>query len=123
MALLDRNVGPHDALSRRVGGVLALLGGLMALDPFMRNLGFLAFVLDAVMGAVGLYYFIPGRNGGTAVFGVALIGLAVFDIYAAWVGYGTLAFVVSVAVAAVGFVTAATRRCPVNGMLGVDSNR
>ena len=121
MALLDLNVGPEDAQSRRVAGVLALLGGLMALDPFMHSLGFLAFVLDAIMGAVGLYYFLPGRKGGTVVFGGLLVGLAVLDIYAGWTGHGTLAFVVSLVVAIGGFSTAATGRCPINGVLGVNS--
>src|SRR3989442_14131354 len=99
MALLDLNVGPEDAQSRRVAGVLALLGGLMALDPFMHSLGFLAFVLDAIMGAAGLYYFLPGRKVGTVAFGGLLVCLAVWAIFAGGTGRGTLAFVLSLVLA------------------------
>jgi|GEM_PF-2563918 hypothetical protein len=121
MAQARINVGPLDARARQVAGALALLGGLAALDGFFRALGFLTWVVCAVMLYAGMLFAMGGLREGTAVFGFPLIALALLDAWLPIVHKGQWGLVAGVVVAAAAFATAGTRQCPVNALLGVNT--
>src|SRR6266511_110 len=62
MARAGINVGPLDARARLIAGSLALVGGLAALDGFFQALGFLTWLLTAVMMYVGILLAMGGRS-------------------------------------------------------------
>src|SRR5437016_4899681 len=73
------NVGPLDARARQVAGVLAIVGGLTALDGFFQALGFLTWIVCATMMYVGILFAMGGFKAGTAAFGYPLLILSVLD--------------------------------------------
>src|SRR5256886_8142699 len=73
------NVGPLDARARQVAGVLAIVGGLTALDGFFQALGFLTWIVCAAMMYVGILFAMGGFKDGTAAFGYPLLILSVLD--------------------------------------------
>lgn len=116
------NVGPKDAQSRRVTGVLALVGGTAALPSIVSSLPWLIVPVVIVMIVVGVWYFTSGIAGsGTWLFGILLTILGVVDWFTAGTGYGVWAFVIGGIVAIAGLATAASGRCPINAVLGVDT--
>ena len=121
MALAGSNVGPLDARARQIAGSLALVGGLAALDGFFQALGFLTWILTAVMMYVGILLAMGGFKDGTAVFGVPLLILSVLDAWLPLVHKGYWGLIAGVVVAVGAFVTAQTRQCPVNALLGVNT--
>src|ERR1700693_2816393 len=56
MTRFGGNIGRFDAISRRVVGACAVLGGLASLEGFFWSMGFLTWVLLAMMIALGLFY-------------------------------------------------------------------
>src|ERR1043166_8066761 len=122
MTRINSNVGHFDAISRRVVAPCALLGGLASLDGFFWSMGFLTAILIAIMIALGFFYITGGFRGGSAVFGIVLILLAVLDGWLALHHQGTWALRVGGVVAVDGFVTAATGWSPINRLLGKDTH-
>jgi hypothetical protein len=115
------NVGALDARARRVAGTLALLGGFAALDGFFQALGFLTWIVCAVMMYVGILLAMGGFRDGTAAFGYPLLILAVLDAWLPLVHKGYWGLIAGVIVAGGAFQTARTRMCPVNALLGVNT--
>ena len=115
------NVGGLDARARRVAGTLALLGGLTALDGFFQALGFLTWIVCAVMMYVGILLAMGGFKDGTAPFGYPLLVLSVLDAWLPLVHKGYWGLIAGVLVAVGAFQTAQTRVCPVNALLGVNT--
>ena len=115
------NVGALDARARRVVGTLALLGGLAALDGFFQALGFLTWIVCAVMMYVGILLAMGGFRDGTATFGYPLLILAVLDAWLPLMHKGYWGLIAGVVVAVGAFQTARTRMCPVNALLGVNT--
>jgi hypothetical protein len=115
------NVGALDARARRVAGTLALLGGLAALDGFFQALGFLTWIVCAVMMYVGILLAMGGFRDGTAAFGYPLLILSVLDAWLPLVHKGYWGLGAGVVVAVGAFQTARTRVCPVNTLLGVNT--
>ncbi len=115
------NVGELDARARWVAGTLALLGGLAALDGFFHALGFLTWIVCAVMMYVGILLAMGGFRDGTAAFGYPLLILAVLDAWLPLVHKGYWGLIAGVIVAVGAFQTARTRVCPVNALLGVNT--
>jgi hypothetical protein len=116
------NIGRFDAISRRVVGACALLGGLASLEGFFWSMGFLTWVLLAMMIALGSFYPTGGLRGGSAVFGLLLIALSLLDGWLALHHEGAWALLTGVLVAAVGFITAEIGWCPINSLLGKDTH-
>src|SRR5947209_6804345 len=81
MAKAAVNVGPLDARARQLAGALAIVGGLTALDGFFQGLGFLTWIVCAVMMYCGLLLAMGGFKDGTAVFGYPLLILSVLDAW------------------------------------------
>src|SRR2546428_13860988 len=81
MAQARINVGPLDAHARQVAGVLAIIGGLTALDGFFQALGFLTWVVCAAMMYVGIIFAMGGFKDGTAGFGVPPFILSGLDAW------------------------------------------
>lgn len=123
MAKAVINVGPLDARARMVAGTLALLGGLAALDGFFQALGFLTWIVCAVMMYSGLLLAMGGFKDGTAAFGYPLLMLSVLDGWLPLVHKGYWGLIAGVVVAAGAFQTAWTRICPINSLLGVNTAR
>jgi hypothetical protein len=121
MAQARMNVGPLDARARQVAGALAIVGGLMALDGFFQGLGFLTWIVCAVMMYVGALLAMGGFKDGTAAFGFPLLILSVLDAWLPLVHKGYWGLIAGVVVAAGAFQTARTRVCPINGLLGVNT--
>jgi hypothetical protein len=122
MARITSNVGHFDAMSRRVVGTCALLGGLASLDGFFWSMGFLTAILLAMMIALGFFYITGGLRGGSAVFGIVLILLSVLDGWLALHHQGSWALLVGVVVGVDGFVTAGAGWSPINRLLGKDTH-
>lgn len=121
MAQAGINVGPLDARTRQIAGVLALVGGLTALDGFFQALGFLTWIVCAAMMYVGTLMAMGGFKDGTAAFGFPLLILAVLDAWLPLIHKGYWGLIAGVFVAAGAFQTARTRVCPINTMLGVNT--
>jgi len=121
MAQARINVGPLDARARQITGWLAILGGLMALDGFFQALGFLTWIVCAVMMYFGTLFAMGGFKDGTAAFGYPLLILSVLDAWLPIVHKGYWGLIAGVVVAIGAFQTARTRQCPINGMLGVNT--
>lgn len=121
MANVAINVGPLDARARQVAGVLAILGGLVALDGFFYELGFLTWIVCAVMMYVGALLAMGGFKDGTAAFGFPLLILSVLDAWLPLVHKGYWGLIAGIFVAVGAFQTARTRVCPINGLLGVNT--
>src|SRR6266705_1973620 len=121
MAQARINVGPLDARARQIAGVLAIVGGLTALDGFFQALGFLTWIVCATMMYVGIILAMGGFKDGTAVFGFPLLILSVLDAWLPLVHKGYWGFIAGVVVAIAAFTTARTRQCPVNALLGVNT--
>src|SRR2546422_3963177 len=115
------NVGPLDARARQVAGVLAIVGGLTALDGFFQALGFLTWIVCAAMMYVGILFAMGGFKDGTAAFGYPLLILSVLDAWLPTVHKGYWGLIAGVVVAIGAFQTARTRQCPINGLLGVNT--
>ena len=123
MALAGINVGPLDARARLIAGSLALVGGLAALDGFFQALGFLTWIVCAVMMYAGILLAMGGFKDGTAVFGFPLLILSVLDAGLPLVHLGYWGLLAGGFVAAGAFQTARTKVCPINGLLGVNTAR
>lgn len=121
MAQSDVNVGAFDAQWRRIVGVLAIVGGLTALDGFFHGLGFLTWVTCAAMMYVGVFLAMGGFREGTAVFGIPLLILAALDAYLPLQHKGYWGLIAGIVVAAGAFWTASTRHCPINALVGVNT--
>lgn len=121
MAQARINVGPLDARARQVAGALAIFGGLMALDVVFQAVGFLTWIVCAVMMYVGILFAMGGFKDGTAAFGYPLLILAVLDAWLPLVHKGYWGLIAGVFVAVGAFQTARTRNCPVNTLLGVNT--
>jgi hypothetical protein len=121
MAQARINVGPLDARARQVAGALAIFGGLMALDVVFQSVGFLTWIVCAVMMYVGILFAMGGFKDGTAAFGYPLLILAVLDAWLPLVHKGYWGLIGGVFVAVGAFQTARTRSCPVNTLLGVNT--
>lgn len=121
MAQARINVGPLDARARVVAGVLALLGGLTALDGFFQALGFLTWIVCAAMMYVGILLAMGGFKDGTAPFGYPLLILSVLDAWLPLIHKGYWGLIAGVVVAIGAFQTARTRVCPINALLGVNT--
>ena len=121
MAQARINVGPLDARARQVAGALAIFGGLMALDVVFQSVGFLTWIVCAVMMYVGILFAMGGFKDGTAAFGYPLLILAVLDAWLPLVHKGYWGLIGGVFVAVGAFQTARTRKCPVNTLLGVNT--
>lgn len=122
MTRLGGNIGRFDSIARRVVGTLAVLGGVASLDAFVRDMGFLSAILVAIMIALGFFLITGGLRGGSAVFGLLLIALAVLDGWLALHHEGAWALLAGVSVAAFAFVTTQIGWCPINSMLGKDTH-
>ena len=123
MTQLGGNIGRFDGISRRVVGVCALLGGLASLDGFFWYMGFLTWVVLAMAISLGFFFITGGLRGGSAVFGILLIAIALLDGWLALHHEGAWALLIGVIVAAVGFSTAQIGWCPINSLLGKDTHR
>ena len=121
MAKSAINVGDLDAHARIVAGSLALLGGLAALDPFFQALGFLTWILCAVMMYVGALLAMGGFRDGTAAFGFPLLALAILDAWLPLIHKGYWGLIGGATLALGAFQTAVTRICPINTLLGVNT--
>ena len=55
MTRVGGNIGHFDAISRRVVGALAVLAGVASLNGFFWSMGFLTWVLFAMMIALGFF--------------------------------------------------------------------
>jgi len=121
MATAGMNVGPSDAHGRQIVGVLALLGGVTAMDWFFQPVGFVTWIVCAAMAYVALVLILGGFSEGTAVFGFPLAILAVLDGMLPLWHKGYWGLVAGIVVAIGAFATARTRECPVNRVLGVNS--
>src|SRR5438876_9306937 len=117
------NVGPLDARARQIAGVLAIVGGLTALDGFFQALGFLTWIVCATMMYVGILFALGGFKDGTAAFGYPLLILSVLDAWLPIVHKGYWGLIAGVVVAIGAFQTARTRQCPINGLLGVNTTQ
>ena len=121
MAKAVINVGSLDARARWMAGVLAILGGLVALDGFFQGLGFLTWIVCAVMMYAGILFAMGGFKDGTAAFGYPLLILSVLDGWLPLVHKGYWGLIAGVIVAAGAFQTARTRSCPINALMGVNT--
>jgi hypothetical protein len=121
MAQARINVGPLDARARQITGALAILGGLAALDGFFQALGFLTWIVCAVMMYFGTLFAMGGFKDGTAAFGYPLLILSVLDAWLPIVHKGYWGLIGGVVVAVGAFQTARTRQCPINDLLGVNT--
>jgi uncharacterized membrane protein HdeD (DUF308 family) len=121
MAQGQINVGLLDARARQVAGVLAIVGGLTALDGFFQALGFLTWIVCAAMMYVGILFAMGGFKDGTAAFGYPLLILAVLDAWLPIVHKGYWGLIAGAVVAIGAFQTARTRQCPINGLMGVNT--
>ena len=122
MKRLHGNIGRFDSIARRVLGAFALLGGLTSLNGFVNDFSFLTAIVIAHMIALGFFFITGGLRGGSAVFGLLLIALAVLDGWLALHHEGAWALLAGVIVAAVAFITAQIGWCPINSMLGKDTH-
>ncbi len=122
MTRLGGNIGHFDAISRRLVGACAVIAGAASLDVFFHSMGFLTAILFAIMIALGFFYITGGMRGGSAVFGLVLIGLAVVDAGLALLGEGTWALLLGVLAGAYGFITAEIGWCPINSVLKKDTH-
>ena len=122
MTRFGGNIGRFDAISRRVVGACAVLGGLASLEGFFWSMGFLTWVLLAMMIALGFFYITGGLRGGSAVFGLLLIALSLLDGWLALHHEGAWALLTGVLVAAVGFITAEIGWCPINSLFKKDTH-
>lgn len=121
MARFGVNVGPADARARWIAGTLALLGGVTALDGFFEPVGFITWIVCAAMLYVGVLLIMGGLQEGTAVFGFPLVILGALDGWLPLVHKGYWGLIAGIVVATGAFTTARTRRCPISGMLGVNT--
>jgi len=122
MKIFGRNVGRHDAQSREVAALLSVVGGVCALPVVHDGVAWLVWLLGAAMVALGARYIRLGMKGcGTWLFGSILAAFGVADVALASTGGGIVACVVGVALALIGWGTAAAGRCPVNALLGLDT--
>lgn len=119
---MTHNVGRFDAISRRVVGTCAVIGGLGTLDGFFWSMGFLTWIVLAMMISLGFFYITGGLRGGSAIFGFLLIALSVLDGWLALHHEGTWALLIGVVVAAAGFITAEIGWCPINSMFKKDTH-
>jgi hypothetical protein len=122
MTRFGGNIGRFDAISRRVVGMGAVLGGLASLEWFFSNLVFLTAVLLASMIALGFFYITGGLRGGSAVFGLLLIALSLLDGWLALHHQGAWALLIGVIVGAYGFITAQIGWCPINSIFKKDTH-
>jgi hypothetical protein len=122
MTRFGGNIGRFDAISRRVVGMGAVLGGLASLEWFFSNLVFLTAVLLASMIALGFFYITGGLRGGSAVFGLLLIALSLLDGWLALHHEGAWALLIGVIVGAYGFITAQIGWCPINSLFKKDTH-
>jgi Inner membrane protein YgaP-like, transmembrane domain len=119
---MTHNVGHFDAVSRRVVGVWAVLGGLASLNGFFWSMGFITWIVLAFMVATGFFYLMAGMRGGTAIFGFLLIVVSLLDGWLALRHEGTWALILGLVVGAVGFTTAQMGWCPINQLLRKDTH-
>ncbi len=122
MRIFGKNVGRHDAESRRVAALLLAVGGVTALSVVYDGVAWLVWLLGAAMVGFGTRYLWLALKGcGTWVFGAALSVFGIVVVALASAGAGFAAFVIGVALAVIAWVTAAAGRCPVNALLGLDT--
>lgn len=122
MKLFGKNVGRHDAESREVAALLLVAGGVTALSVVHDGMAWLVWLLGATMVVLGTRYIWLGMKGcGTWLFGAILSVFGVVVVALASAGAGFAAFVIGVALAVIGWVTAAAGRCPVNALLGLNT--
>jgi hypothetical protein len=122
MTRLRGNIGHFDAISRRVVGTFAVLAGLGSLDGFYRSMGFLTEIHLAFMVALGFFFITGGMRGGSAIFGLVLIALAVGDGWLALHHEGAWALLIGVVVGTYGFITAEIGWCPINSLFKKDTH-
>ena len=122
MRIFGKNVGSHDAESRQVAALLLTVGGVAALSMVHDAVAWLVWLLGAAMVVLGSRYIWLGLKGcGTWLFGAILSAFGVVVVALASAGAGFTAFVIGVALAVIAWVTAASGRCPVNALLGLDT--
>ena len=97
------------------------MSAVSALDGFFQALGFLTWIVCAVMMYVGILFAMGGFKDGTAPFGYPLLILSVLDAWLPTVHKGYWGLIAGVVVAVGAFQTARTRQCPINGLLGVNT--
>jgi hypothetical protein len=122
MTRIGGNIGHFDAISRRVVGTCAVLAGVASLDRFFLSMGFLTGIFYAIMIALGFFYITGGLRGGSAIFGLVLIALAVLDAWLALHHEGARALLAGAIVGAYGFVTAEIGWCPINSLFHQDTH-
>ncbi len=122
MNIIGKNVGRHDAESRKAAALLAVVGGVTALSVVHDHLTWLVWLLGAAMVALGTRYIWLGLKGcGTWLFGALLSVFGGVVVALASAGAGVAALVIGVALAVTGWATAVAGRCPVNALLGLDT--
>ncbi len=122
MKIFGKNVGRHDAESRKVAALLAAVGGVTALSVVYDHASWLVWLLGAAMVVLGTRYIWLGMKGcGTWLFGSLLSVVGVVVVALAGAGAGLAALVIGVALAVIAWVTAVAGRCPVNALLGLDT--
>src|SRR2546426_1643167 len=121
MAQARINVGPLDAHARQVAGVLAIIGGLTALDGFFQALGFLTWIVCAAMMYVGIIFAMGGFKDGTAVFGFPLLILSVLDAWLPLIHKGYWGLLAGIFVAVGAVPTPRTRPCPLHRVMGLNN--
>lgn len=121
MALASVNVGSADARARRIAGILALLGGITALDAFFQPVGFLTWIVCAAMVYVAILLVMGGFREGTGPLGIVLALLAALDAWLPLHHLGYWGLIGGVALAGWTFLTARSRQDPVYRMLGMST--
>ena len=120
MKVFGKNMGRHDAQSRQLAAVLLILGGVTALPVVHDAVPWLVWLLGAAMVVLGVRYIWLGMKGcGTTLFGIILGVFSVGVVLLAGEGAGVVAFVIGLALAIIGWVTAAAGRCPGNALVGL----
>ncbi len=120
---MTTNVGRVDALSRWIVGSLALLGGLVSLAGFYRELTLLTWAVLALLFVTGLFFLVPGLSGGTAFSGLAMMVVAVVEGWLAATSHGEIALVVGAIVCAFEFTTALVKWGPLNALTHLDTRQ
>ncbi|HUK22350.1 MAG TPA: hypothetical protein VLV45_12455 [Gemmatimonadales bacterium] len=118
----SHNVGHVDALARRIVASFAVLCGLASIEYVFFAMPFITWLFLSVAFVTGLFFLIGGLRGGTAVFGLVLMALAVCDGWLAVLHYGQWALVLSGIVAVDGFLTAHYGWSPINAVMHKDTH-
>jgi hypothetical protein len=116
------NVGRADAWSRRIVGSFAAVAGIVSVDSFFRAMPFITWLVLSFMLCTGLFFLMAGWRGGTAIFGGAVMALAVVDAWLALIHAGYWALVVGLVVGADAWITAWWGWSPLNAVFGRDTH-